>query len=238
MNAIIIDDEPIARQGISLLADKIPYLNIIGQFGNPLLAQEFILGNQELDLIFLDVEMPGMTGVEYLKSTPHRCHVILTTAYHQYAVEAFELDVIDYLLKPIRLERFVKAVGKAKELSELTNHDVEIEDHDDIIYIKSDRKYVKLKREEILYIKGLKDYVIIHMADGAKYMTAMNIGTIYSHLDEGSFARVSKSYIINVYFIKSIDLDTILLGDEEIPLGRTYKEHFLKTHVKDKLIKR
>jgi len=237
MKAIIIDDEPIARQGISILAKQLPYLEICGEYGNPLLAQEYIVTHSDLDLIFLDVEMPGITGIDYLKSMPPHCHVILTTAYQQYALEAFELDVVDYLLKPIRIERFAKAVGKVKEILALQKHDLEINNQDDFIYIKSDRKYIKLALNDILFIKGLKDYVIIHTAN-EKYMTAMNVGTINRQLDDTSFARVSKSYIINVNYINNIDLDTIDLSGQEIPLGNTYKDAFLKKHVKDKLLKR
>ena len=237
MKAIIIDDEPIARQGISILAKQVPFLEICGEFGNPLLAQEYIVTHPDLDLIFLDVEMPGITGIDYLKAMPPHCHVILTTAYQQYALDAFELDVVDYLLKPIRIDRFAKAVSKVKELLALQKHDLEINDQDDFIYIKSDRKYIKLSLSDILFIKGLKDYVIIHTAK-EKYMTAMNVGTINRQLDEAIFARVSKSYIINVNYIKNIDTDTIDIESHEIPLGNTYKDGFLKKYVKGNLLKR
>lgn len=237
MKAVIIDDEPIARDGIKLLANQIPYLQIENEFGNPLLAQEYILTNPLLDLIFLDVEMPGITGIDYLKAMPPKCHVILTTAYPQYALDAFELDVVDYLLKPIRIERFAKAVQKVKEILELQKYDLEINDKDDFIFIKSDRKYIKLSLDDILFIKGLKDYVIIH-TNKEKYMTAMNVGTIGRQLPGSLFARVSKSYIINTNYIKSIDLDLINLEGYEIPLGNTYKEAFVKKYVKDKLLKR
>lgn len=237
MKAVIIDDEPIARKGISLLADQITNLDIIAEFGNPLLAQEFILTNKDLDLIFLDVEMPGITGINYLKSMPPRCHVILTTAYQQYALEAFELDVVDYLLKPIRIERFAKAVQKVRELIEMKKNSIEINDSDPFIYIKSDRKYVKLALTEVIYIKGLKDYVIIH-TEKNKYMTAMNVGTIGRQLPVDKFARVSKSYIINVAYIKSINLDMIDLGVVQIPLGATYKDNFIKTYVRKNLLRR
>ncbi len=237
MKAIIIDDEPIARQGISILADQIPYLDINNSFGNPLMAQEYIATHPDLDLIFLDVEMPGITGIDYLKSMPPKCHVILTTAYQQYALEAFELDVVDYLLKPIRIERFAKAVGKVQEILALESHDLEIKDQDTFIYIKSDRKYIKLHLDEIFFIKGLKDYVIIHTVD-KKYMTAMNIGTINRQLDDNIFARVSKSFVINVNYIKNIEYDLIDLSGNEIPLGNTYKDAFLKRYVKGKLLKR
>lgn len=237
MKAIIIDDEPIARQGIQLLANQIPFLSIEGEFGNPLMAQEFIVTNPDLDLIFLDVEMPGITGINYLKSMPPKCQVILTTAYQQYALEAFELDVVDYLLKPIRIERFAKAVNKVKEIIELQSHDLEISDKEPFIFIKSERRYIKLSLEEIMYIKGLKDYVIIHTAK-EKYLTAMNVGTISRQLTDEIFARVSKSFVINVHYIKSIDQDIIDLSGTEIPLGNTYKEGFLKKYINNNLIKR
>lgn len=237
MKALIIDDEPIARQGIRILADQIPYLEIVGEFGNPLAAQEFIVTNKNLDLIFLDVEMPGMTGIGYLKSMPPKCQVILTTAYQQYALDAFELDVVDYLLKPIRIERFAKAVKKVKEIIELKNHSLEISDQEPFIYIKSERKFIKLALDDILFIKGLKDYVIIHTAD-AKYMTAMNVGTIARQLTDELFTRVSKSFVININYIKSIDQDIIDLAGHEIPLGKTYKEAFLNKYIKDNLLKR
>ena len=237
MKAIIIDDEPIAREGIKLLSNQIPNLEIDGEFGNPFMAQEYILQNKDLDLIFLDVEMPGITGIDYLKSMPPKCYVILTTAYPQYALDAFELDVIDYLLKPISIERFAKAVNKVKEILELQNHDLEINSTDPFIYIKSDRKFIKLSLQDISHIKGLKDYVIIHSAD-QKYMTAMNVGTIARQLPSETFARVSKSYIVNINYIKSIDVDTITLKDAEIPLGKSYKEDFLNNYIKGKLLKR
>ena len=237
MTAIIIDDEPIARKGIQLLADQIPDLNIIGSFPNPLIAQETIATRKDLDILFLDVEMPGITGIEFLKIMPPQCYVILTTAYQQYAIEAFELDVVDYLLKPVSLDRFVKAINKVRELKSLQSYDAEVSDKNDFVYIKSERKFVKLALSDIHYVKGMKDYVIIHTSN-EKYMTAMNVGTIYSHLDHKQFARVSKSYIINVSFIDSIDIDTIMLSGKEIPLGRTYKDDFLEKFVKGKLLKR
>jgi len=237
MRAIIIDDEPIARKGIQLLADQIPDVDIIGSYPNPLIAQEAITKEKDLDILFLDVEMPGITGIEFLKVMPPKCYVILTTAYQQYAIEAFELDVIDYLLKPVSLDRFVKAVNKVRELQSLQSYEAEVNDKDDFVYIKSDRKFVKLALAEILFIKGMKDYVIIHTT-GEKYMTAMNVGTFYSHLDHDQFARVSKSYIINAAYIDNIDIDLINLAGHEIPLGRTYKEAFLGKFVKGKLLKR
>ncbi len=237
MNYIIIDDEPIARKGVRILADQISDLYFVGEYANPIIAQEKINQIEQLDIIFLDIEMPGLNGLQYLRDIRPSTSVILTTAYSQYALEAFELDVIDYLLKPIKMSRFLKAVQKVREYHNLVLQEGKIEQDDDAIYIKSDRKYIKLSLSEITYIKGLKDYVVIH-TDKQKYMTAMNVGTINKQLPDHHFARVSKSYIINTNYINSIDVDKIILNNVEIPLGNTYKEDFINRFVKGSLLRR
>ncbi len=238
MNCIIVDDEPLARKGIKLLTDKVDFLTVTEEFPSALEASSFISKNTKIDLIFLDIEMPGLNGLEFLKAVPLNCQVILTTAYPQYALEAFELDVVDYLLKPIKFERFFKAVNKAQGIVESNTKPYTMEKtEDNFFYIKSDRKYVRLFFSDIHYIKGLKDYVMIY-TDKDKFMTAMNVGTAYKKLPKDHFARVSKSYIINVNKITQIDTDFIFLGDVDIPLGNSYKEEFIGTYVKDKLIGR
>ncbi|MFK7932437.1 MAG: LytR/AlgR family response regulator transcription factor [Saprospiraceae bacterium] len=245
MRCIIVDDEPLAREGMELNVDEVNYLELVGQFANALRANEFMQQN-DVDLMFLDIQMPGITGLEFLKSLKNRPLVILTTAYPQYALEGFDLDVVDYLVKPIRLQRFIKAVNKAKELHDLyqqtaaapaTTNTVE-EMTEDYIYIKSDRKYVRIFYQDIRFIKGLKDYVTLYLADGRKLMTAMNIKTIHNQLPPKVFARVNKSFIININFIDAIETDFILLKGEEIPLGRTYKEQFITKYVKSNFIGR
>ena len=237
MKYLIIDDEPIARKGIRLLADQVPWLEYLGEFPNPILAQDYIKSSKDLDLIFLDIEMPGITGIQFLRDMRPDAAVILTTAYSQYGVEAYELDVIDYLLKPVSMSRFLKAVQKAKEMSQAELTESDIKESEQIIYIKADRKFIKLSFADLLYIKGHKDYVMIHTKD-KKYMTAMNIGTIFNQLSHNIFPRVSKSYIINTSYIESIDIDFIVLHNEEIPLGASYKEDFLERFVKGNLLKR
>lgn len=238
MKCIIVDDEPLAREGIELNVKEVNFLELVGQFNNPLAANNFLSEN-EVDLIFLDIQMPGMTGIEFVRSLKNKPLIIFTTAYAEYALEGFELDVVDYLVKPIRIQRFIKAVNKAKDIYDLQNAEtvVEVNNEEDYIYIKSERKYVRLFYKDIKYIKGLKDYVMIYTTND-KMMTAMNIKTINSKLPPSIFARVNKSYIININFIDAIELDFILLGDEEIPLGRTYKEDFIDRYVKTKLIQR
>lgn len=237
-SCIVIDDEPLARQGMKLHIDDLDLLEFKGEFGNAIKAGEFLSSN-DIDIIFLDIEMPGMTGIEFLKLIPNKSMVILTTAYPQYALEAFELDVIDYLLKPIKFDRFFRAVNKSIEIIKLNSKEPsEIEPaNNNEIYIKSDRKYIKLNYGDIRFIKGLKDYVIIH-TEKEKYITALNVKTILKKLPESIFSRVSKSYIINIDKINSVDIDTIYLGSEEIPLGNSYKEAFINKHINSKLLKR
>ena len=241
MKCLIIDDEPIAREGIQMLVDEIPYLETERSFGNGIEALEYLYFHT-VDLIFLDIEMPGMTGLEFLKQVKNPPFVILTTAYQQYALEAFELDVIDYLVKPIRVDRFVKAINKVKEIVDLKEgafYEPEPNDNeaDDFVFIRSDRKLVKLFYNEVSHIKGLKDYVMIYTSTD-KYLTAMNIKRILSQLPSDKFIRTSKSYIINTDKIKSISHDTIFLEEIEIPLGNSYKEEFLSQVVNKKLIDR
>ena len=238
IDCIIIDDEPLARKGIRLLADKVDFLNIIDDFPSALEGSNFLASRPGVDLIFLDIEMPGLNGLEFLKAVPTDAQVILTTAYPQYALEAFELEVVDYLLKPIKFERFYKAVHKSRDiiLNYKTAYNIEASE-DDFFYIKSERKFIKLLFTDIDYIKGLKDYVMIYTRE-KKYMTAMNVGTIHKKLPASKFARVSKSYIISVDKISQIDTDFIYLGDVDIPLGNSYKENFINEYVKKKLIER
>ena len=235
MNYIIIDDEPIARHGIKLLADQLSYLNYIAEYPNPILAHEHI--TTEVDLLFLDIEMPGLNGLEYLRSLSPQTAVILTTAYPQHALEAFELDVVDYLVKPVKLPRFIKAVEKAQTLKTLQNTPAEVEMQSEEIYIKADRKFHKVSYADIIYIKGMKDYVMIHTTS-KKYMTALNLSTIMKQLPETLFARISKSYIINTQHIVSVGVDYVDVAGDELSLGLSYKEAFLSTHVKKTLLKR
>lgn len=236
MRCIVIDDEPLARKGMELLIADVDWLEHQGSFDNPLMASDF-LARTDIDLIFLDIEMPGLNGLDFLKNVQTKAQVILTTAYPQYALEAFELAVMDYLVKPIKFERFFKAVYRVRELSTLPKSEVELNTAEEHFFIKSDRKIIKLFFNEILYIKGLKDYVMIYTVKG-KYITAMNVKTVFDQLSHDHFARVSKSYIINVDRMTSVDHDLIYLEDEEIPLGKTYKEAFISKFVKERMIKR
>jgi len=238
MKCIIVDDEPLAREGIEINIKEMSFLNLLGSFGTAMKANSFLAENH-VDLMFLDIQMPGITGLEFVRSLKIRPMIILTTAYPDFALEGFELDVVDYLLKPVRLERFAKAVNKAKELFDLYNStENRVEQiSEDFIYIKSERKFIRVFYKDVRYIKGLKDYVMIY-TETDKIITAMNIKTIYNQLPQNIFARVNKSYLININYIDSVETDFIQLAGKEIPLGSTYKEAFLKKHIKGKVISR
>lgn len=240
MTCIIVDDEPLARQGMAMNISTVSSLQLLDSFSNALAANDF-LRKQNADLMFLDINMPELSGLDFLKSLRNAPLVIFTTAYPQYALESYELDAIDYLVKPIRIERFLKAVNKAENHLRLlrqegNNNQVE-KIEEDYIFIKAERKYFKIYFKEILYIEGLKDYVIIYTAD-AKIITSMNVKTINTQLPETIFAKVSKSYIVNVLHISSFDNELVYVQNNEIPLGQAFKDDFIKQYIEGKIVKR
>ena len=240
MTCIVIDDEPLARQGMEMNISTVASLQLLDSFSNALAANDF-LRKQAVDLMFLDINMPELSGLDFLKSLRNAPLVIFTTAYPQYALESYELDAIDYLVKPIRIERFLKAINKAENHLRLlqqegnTNHVENIEE--DYIFIKAERKYFKIYFKDILFIEGLKDYVIIYTGD-SKIITSMNVKTIGAQLPETIFARVSKSYIVNVLHITSFDNELVYIRNNEIPLGQSFKDDFLKHYIDGKIVKR
>jgi two-component system, LytTR family, response regulator len=240
MNCIIVDDEPLARQGMEMNMATVESLHLKGSFSNPLAAGDF-LRKENIDLMFLDINMPELSGLDFLKSLRNAPLVIFTTAYPQYALESYELDAIDYLVKPIRIERFLKAVNKAENylrlLQQESNNNRIERIEDDFIFIKADRKFFKLHFKDILYIEGLKDYVIIYTVDN-KIITPMNVKTIAAQLPSSFFARVSKSYIVNILHITSFDNELVYIHNNEIPIGQSFKDDFLRQYIDGKIVKR
>lgn len=233
MNCIIVDDEPLAREGMLLLLQDIPELNVIGCFNGAKKAKEF-MANQDVDLIFLDIQMPGITGLEFAESIAEKTLIIFTTAYSQYALKSYEVDAIDYLVKPVIKERLEKAVKKAFSYGELLANKEEkstLESLDtDYMLVKSDRKFHKILFKDIIYVEGLKDYVVIYIND-SKVITAMNLKTISQHLPEAFFIRVSKSYLVNSNYIDSFDNHTIYIKSTEIPIGEVFRKKFLEQYL-------
>ncbi|GEC80062.1 LytR/AlgR family response regulator transcription factor [Flavobacterium aquatile] len=240
MNCIIVDDEPLAREAIQMLIEQTDNLNLIGSFNSPDAASQFLINN-EVDLIFLDIQMPGINGIEFAKTIPKETFVIFTTAFSEFATDSYEVDAIDYLIKPVKLERFQKGVDKAQVYYKLFNADYannNIENiTDDYFFIKADRKIVKIHFNDILFIEGLKDYVVMH-TENQKVITAMNIKTIHDQLPKNMFVRVSKSYIINAKKIDSVDNNTVYIGKNEIPIGNIYRDFFFNEFVTKKILSR
>jgi DNA-binding LytR/AlgR family response regulator len=228
MNCIIIDDEPLARAELHALISEVSSLEIAGQFANAPTALDF-LKHTKIDLIFLDIEMPMVSGLEFAGQLSNQTLTIFTTAYPQYALKSYELDAIDYLLKPISNERLEKAINKAisykKMLTEHPEENTFESNTKEFLVIKVDRKFHKIRFNEIKIIEGLKDYVVIYTGK-AKLITAMNLKTIHQKIPADLFLRVSKSYVVNQQYIESFDHQTIYIGDAEIPLGEAYKKDF------------
>jgi DNA-binding LytR/AlgR family response regulator len=240
MTCIIVDDEPLAREAIQLLVAGIKDLNLTGSFNSANTASKF-MQDHPVDLIFLDVQMPGTNGIEFAKTIPKETLVIFTTAFSEYALDSYEVEAIDYLVKPVQKARFQTAVNKALSYNLLLKSDNEKNNietvTDDYFFVKADRKIFKVYFKDILFIEGLKDYVILHTAE-QKIMTAMNVKTIHEQLPQTVFVRISKSYIVNVQQIESFDNNTIFIHKHEIPIGNTYRNYFFDEFVSKKLLSR
>ena len=232
MRCVIVDDEPLAREEMQELIKDVSQMEIAGTFSNALTTMEFLKTNQ-VDLIFLDIEMPMVTGLEFAAQLPKQILTIFTTAYSQYAFRSYELDAIDYLLKPIEKSRLEKAISKAEAykrlLSDETEKNVVQSNTSDFLIIKSDRRFHRLNFSDVRFIEGLKDYVVIY-AGNQKLITAMNLKTIHQKMPQHLFMRVSKSYVVNVNYIESFDHHTVYVGESEIPLGEVYKRDFFKMY--------
>ena len=234
MNCIVVDDEPLGRQGMIDLIETQDDLVLLDSFNNALKAEKFMEENT-VDLIFLDIEMPRVNGMDFAKTISDKTMIIFTTAYKEYAVESYNIDAIDYLLKPILLSRFTKAVGKAFTYYQLlsSGNGTIKKIAKNFIFIKAERRYYKILFNKILYIEALKDYVIIHTPND-KVITALNLKTIHEKLPKNIFIRVSKSYIVNEVTISSFDNHTIYIEDNEIPIGKVYQESFLNQYLGNK----
>lgn len=235
MKCIIVDDEPIARKGIRSLEARVPELELLEMFNNASSAADY-LTNHPVELIFLDIQMPGVTGIEFARDVPKTTLIIFTTAYTEFALDSYEVDAVDYLVKPIEFERFRKAVDKALNYySLLTNGEKEdIEQvEDDYLFVKSERRYFKVNFEDILFIEGLKDYVILQLTD-QRVITKMSLKAIHEQLPRHTFFRINKSYIVNTLHINSFDNNDVFIRMHEIAIGNSYREEFFDKYVMKK----
>ena len=229
IKCLIVDDEPMARDVIRRYIEKVPILSIVGEFGNAIDTMLF-LQEQPADLIFLDIQMPHLTGTEFVKTLKDGPKIIFTTAYKEYAAEGYDLDVTDYLLKPIRFERFIRSIIKAfpKTYVEKLAPVVHIKNESaDFVFLKAERKMVKVMLDEILFIESARDYLKIFVKD--RYIvTRQTISSIEAMLPEKEFVRIHRSFIVSIKKIQSFTHDTVEIGKTELPIGKFYQNYFLK----------
>jgi DNA-binding LytR/AlgR family response regulator len=259
INALIVDDEPIARAGMEEYAADVSFLNIVGTCDSAVKAYE-VVASGKVDLLFLDIQMPRLTGLDFLKTLKNPPMVILTTAYPQYALEGFALDVLDYLVKPIPFDRFLKAVNKAKELFDLKqnqtmsdvgfgispNSDLRNPKYtegspptvgSDYFFIKTDSKYERVQFADILFVESLQNYVVIH-TQNAKYTVYLTLKSVETYLPSTQFLKVQKSFIIALSKIDGIEGADILIGKHRIPISRQDRDSIMDVILKDKILKR
>lgn len=235
INCIAIDDEPLALDIISAYCSKVPFVNLLRTFDNPMDSLEY-LRNNPVDLIFLDIQMEGLTGIQFLHALPNKPLIILTTAFDSYAVQGFELDVTDYMLKPISFDRFVKGVNKAcerlqKEAPVAPPEEYKIsqplESEPACFFVKTENRIEKVNPAEILYVEGMSDYWRI-ITPNRRIMTLMNARGLSEMLKEPRFCRVHKSYFVAIDKIEYVERKHIKIGTERIPISETYQKHFFE----------
>ncbi len=238
LNCIVIDDEPLARKGLKEYIADIEFLQLTGEFDNPVKATELI-GKGDVQLLFLDIQMPKITGIDFIKTLHHPIPVIFTTAYPQYALDGFELNALDYLVKPISFDRFLKAVLKAKEYYEVREKNTTdaAASAAGYFFIKADNKLVKLFFDDILFAEALQNYVVIHTKE-KKYITYLTFKSVEEYLPVDRFIKTHKSFIISAGKTESIEGNNIRIGSHDIPISRNLKEEVMQKLLKGKFLKR
>lgn len=227
LKTIAIDDEPLALRLVSDYVSKTPFLELVGAFDNPIDAIEFLSTNSA-DLIFVDIQMPDLTGIEFTRSLEDAPKIVFTTAYEKYALEGFKLNATDYLLKPFSYEEFLKAAGKARKQVELEINSLPtVEANSQFLFLKSEYKIRRINFNDILYIEGLKDYIKVYTTSDDKPILSLNsIKSLEQKLPEEKFMRVHRSYIVNLDKIDTIERSRIIFGKIYIPVSDQYKDKF------------
>lgn len=226
LKCIAIDDEELALELLEDNISKVPFLQLVATSGNPIEAIN-IIQQQQVDLVFLDIQMPGLTGLQLIQSLPNKPMFILVTAYEKYALEGFNLNVVDYLVKPVPLNRFIQACNKAWELYQLKNKSAtatkEIEP--EYFFINVDYSHLKVVFSDILWVEGLKDYIKIHLKSNSKPIVArISMKSIEDQLPASKFIRIQKSYIVSKDHIVALRKNSVFIGATELPIGENYKE--------------
>ena len=240
INCVIIDDEPLARKGLREYISDVDFLNLAGEYDNPLKATEMI-SRGEAQLLFLDIQMPKITGLDFMKTLQRPVPVIFTTAFPQYALDGFDLNALDYLVKPISFDRFLKAALKAKEYYEVRQKNdadkTPVAEVGDYFFIKADNKLVKVSFNDILFIEALQNYVVVHTQE-KKLITYLTIKSVEEYLPSSQFIKVHKSFIVSATKIDSIEGNDIRIVQHYIPISRNLKDEVMEKLLKGKFLKR
>ncbi len=231
IKCLIVDDEPLARDVIRRYIEKVPILHLVGECGNAIDAL-MLLQNEAVDLIFLDIQMPQLTGTEFAKALSNAPKIIFTTAFKEYALDGFELNAIDYLLKPIRFDRFLRAITKAypqtsAEINVQQSGVANKKNNSGFIYLKADRKMIKVMLDDILYIESARDYLKIFTHNNF-IITRQTTSSIENMLSEDEFIRIHRSFIVSLKKINSFTHETVEIGNKDLPIGKFYLNSFLK----------
>lgn len=222
LNCAIIDDEPLAAELLASYAKKTSFINLTGTYDSAVSAIKELRANPA-DIIFLDIQMPELSGIEFARILPKDTKIIFTTAFDQYAIEAYKVNAIDYLLKPVSYKEFLSAVNKAIDYFS-TVYKKEVYEKDRFMFVKTDYKLQRVAFDDIVYIEGLKDYIRIYLEDGSKVTSLMNMKNLEDFLPKPNFLRTHRSYIVNTSKITVIDKFRIVFGDVVIPISDTYKD--------------
>jgi two-component system LytT family response regulator len=229
ITCLVVDDEPAARNIIERYIQQLPMLKLLGECGNAIQAMD-ILQNQQVDLLFLDINMPQLSGTDLLRLLKNPPKTILTTAHEEYALQGYELDVADYLLKPIQFNRFLKAVQKVSQVQPVPVNDgqpTSTQAQEPFIYFRADRKMVKVLLQDILYVESMKDYIKVFTTTGV-IITKLSISSLEELLPENNFIRTHRSFIVSLQKIRSFTPEVIEIGKTEVPVGKLYRNSVLK----------
>ncbi|TCI84837.1 LytR/AlgR family response regulator transcription factor [Tenacibaculum sp. M341] len=224
-NCLIIDDEPLARELIETYLEKLPDFNLIASCKSALEAST-ILSNTKIDLLFLDIEMPQLKGIDFFKTLAYKPKVIFTTAYREYAIDGFELNAVDYLLKPIFFERFFSAIQKFTNSTKTLDKDLKNTGFQDFVFVSKSKKQIKILFKEVLYIESLKDYIKIHYNNNNTITIKESISSFEKRIDN-RFIRIHRSYIVNKNKITAYTKHDLEIGKIEIPIGNSYKHNMV-----------
>ena len=236
LNCLIIDDEPMARTGLQEYIAEIEFLQLVASCENALKASPY-LTDQKIDLIYLDIQMPKLSGIDFLKTLRHPPLTIVTTAFPDYAVEGFSLDVIDYLVKPITFDRFIKASRKAQDFFQCRAAGQTASPESDYFFVRCDSKYEKVYFNDVSYIEALQNYAIIHIP-GRKLISYLTLTSLENQLPARRFIKVHKSFIVSVPHVQAIEGNEIIIEHARIPISRALRDHVIQQILGNRLFKR